>query len=69
MTVTELFNGKEFLDLNDNKEFPEEFHEIIEYGILSSQVNPFDPMEKAINAIGERYFCRNGTSAYRLGNA
>ncbi len=56
MTVTELFNGDAFLELNDNKEFPEEFHEIIEYGILSSQVNPFDPMEKAINAIGERYF-------------
>jgi len=56
MTVTDLFNGKEFLELINNKLFPEEFHEIIEYGILSSQVNPFDPMEKAINRIGESYF-------------
>jgi len=56
MTVTELFNGREFLDISIKKEFPEEFHEIIEYGILSSQVNPFDPMEKAIIAVGERYF-------------
>jgi P-type Ca2+ transporter type 2C len=56
MTVTDLFNGKEFLELVNNKQFPEEFHEIIEYGILSSQVNPFDPMEKAINRIGESYF-------------
>ena len=55
MTVTELFNGVEFLDLSKSKEFPHEFHEIIEFGILSSQVNPFDPMEKAINAIGESY--------------
>jgi P-type Ca2+ transporter type 2C len=55
MTVTELFNGKEFLDLSKGKEFPHEFHEIIEFGILSSQANPFDPMEKAINAIGENY--------------
>jgi P-type Ca2+ transporter type 2C len=56
MTVTELFNGKEFLNISNNNEFPEEFHEIIEYGILSSQANPFDPMEKAINSIGENYF-------------
>jgi Ca2+-transporting ATPase len=55
MTVTELFNGTDFLDLSNNKEFPHEFHEIIEFGILSSQANPFDPMEKAINAIGENY--------------
>lgn len=56
MTVTDLFNGKQFLDISNKKEFPEEFHEIIEYGILSSQTNPFDPMEKAINSIGVSYF-------------
>ncbi len=55
MTVTELFNGKGFLDLSKDKEFPHEFHEIIEFGILSSQANPFDPMEKAINSIGKNY--------------
>ncbi len=48
--------GRTFWILANNKEFPEEFHEIIEYGILSSQANPFDPMEKAINSIGESYF-------------
>lgn len=56
MTVAILYNGHSYLDMIRNQEFPEEFHEIIEYGILSSQVNPFDPMEKAINAIGDRYF-------------
>jgi P-type Ca2+ transporter type 2C len=56
MTVTDLFNGNEFLELDNTNTFPEEFHKIIEYGILSSQANPFDPMEKAINKIGERYF-------------
>lgn len=56
MTVTDLYNGEDFLELINNKEFPEEFHEIIEYGILSSQANPFDPMEKAINHIGKSYF-------------
>lgn len=33
-------------------EFPEEYHDIIEFGILSSQTNPFDPMEKAIVKLG-----------------
>jgi len=54
MTVTRLYNGHQFHTINE-KEFPEEFHEIIEYGILSSQTNPFDPMEKAITSMGEAY--------------
>ena len=48
MTVTRLFNGTEFITVKSDSAFPEPFHEIIEYAILSSQVNPFDPMEKAI---------------------
>ncbi len=52
MTVTSLFNGKDFLTIEKGAEFNDEFHEIIEYGILSSQVNPFDPMEKAITHMG-----------------
>ncbi len=55
MTVTRLFNGSEFFTVTPNSDFPEPFHQIIEYGILSSQVNPFDPMEKAITLVGERY--------------
>ena len=55
MKVTRLFNGSDFLTVSANTELPETFHEIIEYGILSSQVNPFDPMEKAITGIGDKY--------------
>jgi Ca2+-transporting ATPase len=55
MTVTRLFNGSDFHLVSSNTEFPELFHEIIEYGILSSQVNPYDPMEKAITGIGDKY--------------
>ncbi len=55
MTVVRLFNGLDFIDVKGKSFFPEEFHEIIEYGILSSQANPFDPMEKAIAVIGENY--------------
>jgi P-type Ca2+ transporter type 2C len=54
MTVTLLYNGDSFYNLQDQG-FPEPFHEIIEYGILASQVNPFDPMESAIIKIGSRY--------------
>lgn len=55
MTVTQLFNGKSFHSVSKSTVFPEEFHEIIEYGILSSQTNPFDPMEKAIIQMGDEY--------------
>ena len=31
---------------------PEDFHELLEYGVLASQEDPFDPMEKAIHEVG-----------------
>jgi P-type Ca2+ transporter type 2C len=55
MTVTRLFNGTDFFNLASTDTFPEQFHKIIEYGILSSQVNPYDPMEKAIINIGDQF--------------
>lgn len=55
MTVTRLYNGNSFHTVSKTNHFPDEFHEIIEYGILSSQTNPFDPMEKAITNMGEIY--------------
>ncbi|HEY5469369.1 MAG TPA: cation-translocating P-type ATPase [Bacteroidales bacterium] len=59
MTVTRLYNGTGFSEVKSgetfHEPFHEPFHEIIEYGILSSQVNPFDPMEKAIINIGDQF--------------
>jgi Ca2+-transporting ATPase len=55
MTVTKLFNGTEFLNVVSGDTLPDTFHEIIEFGILSSQVNPFDPMEKAIINTGNKF--------------
>jgi len=55
MTVTRLYNGKDFLAVAKAKELDPEFHEIMEYGILSSQTNPFDPMEQAITRMGNLY--------------
>jgi len=55
MTVTKLYNGTDFHTIEKGKELNSEFHEIMEFGILSSQTNPFDPMEKAITGMGEMY--------------
>jgi Ca2+-transporting ATPase len=55
MTVTCLYNKEIFHHIGTNTEFPDEFHEIIEFGILSSQNNPFDPMEKAIINMGDTF--------------
>jgi Ca2+-transporting ATPase len=55
MTVARLYNGSDFFKVERCTKFPEEFHKIIEYGILSSQTNPFDPMERAITNMGDVY--------------
>ena len=55
MSVTRLYNGTDFYSLVSGDSLPEPYHEIIEYGILSSQVNPFDPMEKAIIKTGDQF--------------
>ncbi len=55
MTVMRLFNGAEVHSILSGGAFPEQFHNIIEYGILASQTNPFDPMEKAIINIGDLF--------------
>jgi Ca2+-transporting ATPase len=43
------------LDLEESKgELPEAFHELVEYGILASQEDPFDPMERALHEVGKK---------------
>ena len=55
MAVSTLYNKTAFFDVSKKNGFPEDFHEIIEYGILSSQTKPNDPMEKAICKIGDEH--------------
>ncbi len=55
MTVTKLYNGRDYFTIENSKQVNAEFHEIIEYGILSSQIKPFDPMEKAIIKLGDLF--------------
>ena len=54
MTVSDLYAGGRFIEVNDGDDaLPEAFHEVVEYSLLASPADPFDPMEKAMKALGE----------------
>lgn len=53
MTIYSLWNGETGITIAQNLQtLPEEFHEVMEYGILASSQDPFDPMEKAFHSTG-----------------
>mgnify|MGYP000893349504 CR=1 FL=1 len=54
MTVARLAAGDKTFDAlrGPAADFPEDFHELMEFCILASHVNPFDPMEKAFRQFG-----------------
>jgi Ca2+-transporting ATPase len=55
MTVQRLAGAGESYEVpREDGPIPEAFHEIVEYGILASQRDPFDPMEKAFQDLGAR---------------
>lgn len=60
MILSTLFAGGENYDADKNGDLslPEKFHELLEFGFLASQKDPFDPVEKEI---------KNGTEKF-LGN-
>ncbi len=43
---------------NANIPLPETFHELVEFSILASQQDPFDPTEKALRQLGEHYLAQ-----------
>ncbi len=54
MSVSRLFANGEYLDVSVTGDtLPENFHEVVEFAILASQRDPFDPMEKALRALGQ----------------
>ena len=60
MTVSRIFARGHFFDVSGHgkRPLPEVFHEMVEFSILGSQRDPFDPMEKAIKQLGERFLAR-----------
>jgi Ca2+-transporting ATPase len=54
MAVAQLFsNGKQLFCDSSKSALPEDFHEVLEYAILASHRDPFDPMEVAIQDAGK----------------
>lgn len=56
MQLDALYAGGSFFDLNDQTgKLPEIFEDLLECGILASQKDPFDPIEKELNRVGEKH--------------
>ncbi|HEX9975028.1 MAG TPA: cation-translocating P-type ATPase, partial [bacterium] len=56
MSVRKIYAHNTFLDTQESPTaLPETFHELVEFSILASQRDPFDPMEKAIKQIGDQH--------------
>jgi P-type Ca2+ transporter type 2C len=57
MSVQQIFSdGSSFeVTAHDEGNLPENFHRTLEFAVLASKLDPFDPMEKAIRQLGARY--------------
>jgi Ca2+-transporting ATPase len=57
MILSSLFSRTEFYDVykNGHLPLPEKFHELLEFGCLASQKDPFDPVEKEIKNGTEKF--------------
>ncbi|PJZ70428.1 cation transporter [Leptospira perolatii] len=65
MKVRGLRIQQSFLECNsDLKEIPEEYHSILEFALLASKKDPYDPMEKAILDLGINFL--SGTEHIHL---
>ncbi len=60
MSVNTLYADGAYynVDYRNGTGIPESFHEIIEFSILASQKDPFDPMEKAFKEMGGHFLAR-----------
>jgi len=56
MKVKKILAGSKFYELDDAAgRLPDAIHEVVEFSILASQIDPFDPMEKAFKQLGDSY--------------
>ncbi|GLR65949.1 ATPase [Acidocella aquatica] len=56
MSVAALKAGEQRLAMGETAPaLPEAFHELVEFSILASQADPFDPMEQAFHRLGQRF--------------
>ena len=59
MSLSKLFAGGNFFTVRtgtgERSVLHENFHELVEYSLLASQIDPFDPMDKAIKETAEKH--------------
>jgi Ca2+-transporting ATPase len=57
MELTSLYTQGSFYEVSDfaSTNLPDKFHHLLEFGILASQKDPFDPIEKELNKMGDLY--------------
>ena len=58
MSVSRLSANGRVFEIEKDGDLPEAFHALLEFGILASEIDPFDPMEKAFRDLGRRYLSR-----------
>ena len=55
MKLAALLSDHTYLEIGKLTSLPESSHGVLEYGILASQRDPFDPIEKEVKRLGELY--------------
>lgn len=57
MELTSLYCNGSYYEVSDfaSTPLPEKFHTLLEYGVLASQKDPFDPIEKELNKMEALY--------------
>lgn len=60
MRVASLSAGGAELTLDGapRSDLPEDFHALVEYAILASRIDPYDPMEQAFHALGQQFLAQ-----------
>jgi P-type Ca2+ transporter type 2C len=61
MSVQRICSASQVHDIRPgtHDDLPEAFHETVEFAILASHRDPFDPMEKAFKQLGDRYLAQS----------
>ena len=54
MVIRKLYSDGQMLQVDSRSPLPEPWHELVEFGILASEREPFDPMERALHELGKR---------------
>ena len=60
MSIARLHANGQTFDATDPAAgvLPEDFHQLLEFGVLASKKDPFDPMEKALKEVGNQFLAQ-----------